>query len=63
MDSVPTLSNNLPVQSSQDCDLQPVRLTVVLMFGRVRIPIKDLPEDEEQDLWLDVEDPKEAVGL
>lgn len=28
---------------------------------RVRINIKDLPEDQEQDLWLDVEDPKEEV--
>ena len=26
------------------------------------MPIKDLPNGQEQDLWLDLEDPKEKAG-
>ncbi len=28
---------------------------------RLLVPIHDLPEGEEQDLWLDLEDPKEKA--
>ncbi len=27
------------------------------------MPIKDLPDGQEQDLWLDLQDPKEKVGM
>jgi len=27
------------------------------------VPIKDLPDGQEQDLWLDLQDPKEKVGM
>ena len=27
------------------------------------MPIKDLPDGQEQDLWLDLQDPKEKVGV
>jgi len=27
------------------------------------VPIKDLPDGKEQDLWLDLQDPKEKVGM
>ena len=26
------------------------------------MPIKDLPDGKEQDVWLDLEDPKEKAG-
>lgn len=30
---------------------------------RLLVPIKDLPDGQEQDLWLDLQDPKEKVGV
>lgn len=30
---------------------------------RLLVPIKDLPDGQEQDLWLDLQDPKEKVGM
>lgn len=44
----------LLVISCMPCD----RLCIMC---RVRIKVQDLPEDEEQDMWLDVTDAKEQV--
>ena len=33
----------------------------VRMPCRIRIALKDLPEDEERDLWMDVENQKEEA--
>ncbi|KAA6428994.1 MAG: plant synaptotagmin, partial [Trebouxia sp. A1-2] len=30
-------------------------------LGRLLVPIKDLPDGQEQDLWLDLQDPKEKI--
>lgn len=30
-------------------------------LGRLLVPVKDLPDGQEQDLWLDLQDPKEKI--